>query len=209
MEKVTIALAKGRLAEKTIALFEQAGLDVAGLRDESRKLVLENDMFSVLMVKPTDVPVYVEHGVADLGVCGKDTLLESNANLYEMMDLKFGACKLCLAGWPGTDPHRSGIKVATKYENFARAYFRGRGESIEIIHLSGSVELGPIAGLSDIILDIVESGRTLQENGLTVLEEIVAVSARLCVNRVSLKVKAAQVQMILEKLRRAMEETNA
>ena len=206
MDVINVALAKGRLAQSTVALFEQAHLDVQCLQDDSRKLVLENERFRFFLVKPTDVPVYVEHGVADLGVCGKDTLLEQDADVYEMLDLGFGACKLCLAGYPGTDPHQSGTHVATKYERFAQRYFRDCGESVEIIHLSGSVELGPITGLSDIILDIVESGRTLRENGLVVLQEICDISARLCVNRVSLKLKAQAIGTVLERLRRVLEE---
>ncbi len=203
--KLTVAMAKGRLAQQTIQLLGRASFDMSELSEESRKLVIENDEMRILLVKPADVPVYVEHGVADVGVCGKDTLLESDCDLYEMMDLGFGACKLSLAGKPGTRPHRSGIKVATKYVQFARKYYRERGESVEIIPLSGSVELGPITGLSDIILDIVESGRTLVENGLVVLEDICRISARLCVNRVSLKTKAASIRSLMERLGLALE----
>ena len=203
--KLTIAMAKGRLAQKTISLLGRASFDRSELSEQSRKLVIENDEMRILLVKPADVPVYVEHGVADVGVCGKDTLLESDCDLYEMMDLGFGECKLSLAGKPGTKPHRNGMKVATKYVGFARKYYRERGESVEIIPLSGSVELGPITGLSDIILDIVESGRTLCENGLVVLEDICRISARLCVNRVSLKTKASVIRGLMERIASALE----
>lgn len=204
MEPLKVALAKGRLANNTIDLLERTGMDVAALREDSRKLVLSAGNMEFFLVKPTDVPVYVEHGVADIGICGKDTLMESGANLYEMLDLGFGACKLCLAGYPGTNPHRPGIKVATKYPNTAQRLFRGLGESIEIIKLMGSVELGPILGLSDVILDIVESGRTLAENGLVVLEECFDISARLVVNRVSLKTKVKEINALIGNIKQVM-----
>jgi ATP phosphoribosyltransferase len=205
MNKLTLAMAKGRLADETFALLKLAGVDTACFGDKSRKLVLENGSMRVFLVKPADVPVYVEHGVADVGVCGKDTLLESDCDLYEMLDLGFGACRLCLAGRPGTEPHQNGMRVATKYVQFARRYYRDRGESVEIIPLAGSVELGPITGLSDVILDIVESGRTLHDNGLVVLEEICRISARLCVNRVSLKTKTTAIRELMEGLRAGLE----
>ncbi len=208
MSQLKVALAKGRLADKAIALFQKAGYDVSGLVADSRQLVFENKELSFLMVKPTDVPVYVEHGVADMGVCGKDTLLESDAHIYEMLDLGFGACKLSLAGPPKVDSTQSGLKVATKYQNFAKRFFRNRGQSVEIIPLYGSVELAPITGLSDMILDIVESGKTLKENGLIVLEDVAGISARLIVNRVSLKLNAAFMQGFMAKLTAALEETN-
>ena len=206
MSKLTVAMAKGRLADKTIALLERAGFDSSCFALDSRKLVLENGKMRILLVKPADVPIYVEYGVADVGVCGKDTLLESDCDLYEMLDLKFGACRLCIAGKPGTKPHQNGMRVATKYVQFARKYYRQRGESVEVIPLAGSVELGPITGLSDAILDIVESGRTLADNGLVVLEEICTISARLCVNRVSLKTKAKSIKDLLDRLTIAVED---
>ena len=205
MSKLTVAMAKGRLAQQTISLFKRAGFDVSCFAMDSRKLVLENGCMRIFLVKPADVPVYVEHGVADVGVCGKDTLLESDCDLFEMMDLGFGVCRLCLAGKPGTKPHQNGTRVATKYVGFARKYYRQRGESVEIIPLAGSVELGPITGLSDAILDIVESGRTLSENGLVVLEDICRISARLCVNRVSLKTKTVCIKDLMERLTAALE----
>ena len=162
-------------------------------------LIFENKELSFLMVKPTDVPVYVEHGVADFGVCGKDTLLESGAHIYEMMDLGYGKCKLALAGPPGTDTRQSGLKVASKYTHFAKEFFSRRGQAAEIIPLYGSV-------LSDIILDIVESGKTLKESGLVVLEDVAPVSARLVVNRVSLKLNAPFMQTFIKRLQAALEE---
>ena len=206
MKRLKVALAKGRLAEKAIALFEKAGYDVSGLVEDSRMLIFENKELSFLMVKPRDVPVYVEHGVADFGVCGKDTLLESGAHIYEMMDLGYGKCKLALAGPPGTDTRQSGLKVASKYTHFAKEFFSRRGQAAEIIPLYGSVELGPITGLSAIILDIVESGKTLKENGLVVLEDVAPVSARLVVNRVSLKLNAPFMQTFIKRLQAALEE---
>ena len=206
MKRLKVALAKGRLAEKAIALFEKAGYDVSGLVEDSRMLIFENKELSFLMVNPTDLPVYVEHGVADFGVCGKDTLLESGAHIYEMMDLGYGKCKLALAGPPGTDTRQSGLKVASKYTHFAKEFFSRRGQAAEIIPLYGSVELGPITGLSDIILDIVESGKTLKENGLVVLEDVAPVSARLVVNRVSLKLNAPFMQTFIKRLQTALEE---
>ena len=206
MKRLKVALAKGRLAEKAIALFEKAGYDVSGLVEDSRMLIFENKELSFLMVKPTDVPVYVEHGVADFGVCGKDTLLEQGAHIYEMMDLGYGKCKLALAGPPGTDTRQSGLKVASKYTHFAKEFFSRRRQAAEIIPLYGSVELGPITGLSDIILDIVESGKTLKENGLVVLEDVAPVSARLVVNRVSLKLNAPFMQTFIKRLQAALEE---
>jgi ATP phosphoribosyltransferase len=206
VDRLTIAMAKGRLAQRTIELLGGAGFDTVDFLDESRKLVYENGELRVLLVKPADVPVYVEHGVADTGVCGKDTLLECGCDLLEMLDLGFGECRLCLAGKPDTDAHRLGARVATKYVSYTRRYFRERGESVEIIPLSGSVELGPITGLSDVILDIVESGRTLHDNGLVVLEEICRISARLCVNRVSLKTKTARIRDLIGRLKQALED---
>ncbi len=168
---ITIALAKGRLAEKTMALLGKCGIECKEVLADTRKLIFydERSDMRFILVKPTDVPTYVDHGVADLGVAGKDTLMEAGLPLYEMADLKFGKCKLAIAGYPDK---RNGsltssvLRVATKYPETARRYYAARGVSIECIKLSGSVELGPILGLSDVILDIVESGRTLVETAL-------------------------------------------
>jgi ATP phosphoribosyltransferase len=207
---ITIALAKGRLAEKTLDLLEQLGISCSEIRTGSRKLIFTTDdgTIRIIMVKPSDVPAYVEYGTADIGIAGKDTLMEEGRSLYEMLDLKFGGCRLVVAGFP--DKKHSGItqshiRVATKYPNITRSYFSGKGETVEIIKLNGSVELGPLTGLSDVIVDIVESGRTLAENGLEVLEEICPVSARLVVNQVSLKTRNDEIKRIIDGLRELLE----
>ncbi len=204
---VTFALAKGRLANKAVELLEGQGIDCGVLREQGRRLVFDGpDGCRFLLVKPSDVPTYVDHGVADVGVVGKDTLMEENRPLYEMLDLGFGACRLCVAGRPGTSLNDRHLRVATKYPRIAAEVFAQRGSTIEIIRLNGSVELGPLVGLSDVILDIVESGATLKANGLCVLEEICPVSARLVVNRVSLKTKESAIRPLVEGLRAALKE---
>ncbi len=210
MEVITIALAKGRLAEQAMDLLEGMGIDCTAPRNPGRKLVLENTEQAIrfILVKPADVPTYVEHGVADMGVVGKDTLMEENRPLYELLDLGFGKCRLCIAGYPGRPAGYANERVATKYPNIARNYYTAQGRNIQIIKLNGSVELGPIVGLSDVILDIVESGSTLKANGLEVLEEICQVSARLVVNRVALKTKRARIQAIVEGFRSQLPEMN-
>lgn len=200
MEMITIALAKGRLADEAFTLLEGMGIDCSLPRNPGRKLVLENTEQAIrfILVKPADVPTYVEHGVADIGVVGKDTLMEENRPLFELLDLGFGRCRLCIAGYPGRPAGYANERVATKYPNIARNYYAAQGRNIQIIKLNGSVELGPIVGLSDVILDIVESGSTLKANGLEILEEICLVSARLVVNRVALKTKRSGIQAIVE-----------
>jgi ATP phosphoribosyltransferase len=210
---ITIALAKGRLADKSLDLLEQLGIDCSEVRAESRKLIFTTPDGSIrfIMVKPSDVPAYVEYGTADMGIAGKDTLLEEGRPLYEMLDLKFGKCRLAVAGYPdrkNTYITRSHIRVATKYPNITRNFFASRGETVEIIKLNGSVELGPLTGLSDLIVDIVESGRTLVENGLEVLEEICPVSARLVVNQVSLKTRQNEIKALIDGLRELVEGKN-
>lgn len=200
---ITFALAKGRLAEEAFRLLENLGVDCSEPRNPGRQLVLWDRKNSIrfILVKPTDVPAYVDHGVADLGVVGKDTLLESGRPLYEVLDLTFGKCRLCIAGYAdqGHSPvTRATFRVATKYPNIARSYYDAKGQTIEIIELHGSVELGPVIGLSDVILDVVESGSTLRANGLSVLEEVCDVSARLVVNRVSLKTKAERIRYFID-----------
>ena len=198
---ITFALAKGRLAEQAFTLLEQLGVDCSEPRNPGRQLVLWDKASNVrfILVKPSDVPTYVDHGVADIGVVGKDTLLEAGRPLYEVLDLGFGKCRLCIAGYAAQQPSatRATFRVATKYPNIARSYYDSKGQTIEIIELHGSVELGPVIGLSDVILDIVESGSTLRANGLTVLETICECSARLVVNRVSMKTKQARIQEII------------
>jgi len=216
--ELTVALAKGRLAERSIALFAGAGVNIGDAGDIGRRLVFDTPDGNIrfILVKPSDVPTYVDYGVADMGVAGKDTLLEENRALYEMLDLGFGKCRLCIAGF-ATQKRESkaihesslpipprgrligaGFRVATKYPNIARRVYEARGQDIEVIPLSGSIELGPLVGLSDVILDIVESGSTLRENGLVVLEEICQVSARLVVNRVSLKTRNTRIRALIE-----------
>ncbi len=204
---VTFALAKGRLAEKSAELLQKCGIDCANILEPTRKLVLndKSGKYKFIFVKPSDVPIYVEHGVADIGVVGKDTLMEEGAEVYELADLGFAKCRLAVAGYPDFDlTDKTGLKVATKYGNIARRYFESKGQNVEIITLHGSIELGPIVGLSDVILDIVESGKTLKENGLCVLEEICDVSARLIVNKVSLKTKAQDIKPLVEKIGEAL-----
>jgi len=204
MEYLTIALAKGRLAEITIEILEQCGINCQSLKQSTRKLVLidEENKVKFLLVKPSDVPTYVDYGVADIGVIGKDTLMEENKPLYEVLDLGFAACKLSIAGFPETDIYNKAkkLKVATKYPNIAASFFSTKSIDIEIIPLHGSVELGPITGLSDVILDIVESGKTLRANGLDILEDVCNISARLVVNQVSLKTKSARIRDLVSKI---------
>lgn len=207
---ITFALAKGRLAEQAFTLLEQLGIDCGEPRSPGRQLVLWDKKSNVrfILVKPSDVPTYVDHGVADLGVVGKDTLLESGRPLYEVLDLTFGKCKLCIAGYAEQQHSatRATFRVATKYPNIARSYYDGKGQTIEIIELHGSVELGPVIGLSDVILDIVESGSTLRANGLTVLEEVCDCSARLVVNRVSMKTKRDRIREIIDGMSALVEQ---
>ena len=212
---ITIALSKGRLAEKALDLLEAAGYDVSAGREESRKLILEDEKTGLRfsMAKPSDVPTYVEYGAADIGVVGKDTLLEEGRNLYEVIDLGFGACRMCVCGpvsLKGKLDQIPNKRVASKYPNITRAYFEGtKKESVEIIKLNGSVELAPLIGLSEVIVDIVESGRTLKENGLDVLEVVADISARVVVNRVSMKMKEAEILPMIDALRKQVAIRNA
>lgn len=205
---ITFALAKGRLAEKAVEILEKCGIECKHILEPSRKLVFfdKTEKYKFIFVKPTDVPIYVERGVADIGVVGKDTLLEGGQDVYELLDLGFGKCKLCLAGYKDFNLNSKDVlKVATKYENVAKKYFESKGQNVELIGLHGSIELGPIVGLSDIILDIVESGKTLIENNLCVLEEIVDCSARLIVNKVSLKTKADDIKPLVINIEKELE----
>ena len=200
---ITFALAKGRLAEQAFTLLENLGIDCSEPRNPGRQLVLWDKANNIrfILVKPSDVPTYVDHGVADFGVVGKDTLLEAGRPLYEVLDLTFGKCRLCIAGYAdqkNQQATRATFRVATKYPNVARAYYDQKGQTIEIIELHGSIELGPVIGLSDVILDIVESGSTLRANGLSVLEEVAECSARLVVNRVSMKTKRERIRQIID-----------
>ena len=209
---LTIALSKGRLADQTLDLMEKAGYDVTAAREKSRKLILEDQDAGLrfILAKPSDVPTYVEYGAADIGVVGKDTLLEESRQLYEVLDLGVGKCRMCVAGPASLKDKLDEIpnkRVGTKYPNITRNYFEGvKKESVEIIKLNGSVELAPLTGLAEVIVDIVESGRTLYENGLDVLETVAEISARLVVNRVSMKMKADEIKPMISKLREALEE---
>ncbi len=206
-EYVTVALAKGRLAELSIEIFQALGFDVAEMKTKTRKLIFtdEKKKFKFILVKASDVPTYVEYGAADIGIVGKDTLLESGKNLYEILDLGFGLCKMAVAGpaaMRGKLEGRNIMRVASKYPEIARDYFhRTKGQTVDIIKLNGSVELGPLVGLSEVIVDIVESGKTLYENGLEVLEDICPLSARLVVNRVSMKLHRETIVRLMEEIK--------
>ena len=209
MRQITIALAKGRLAEKTIEILEKCGVDCAPLKKDTRKLVLcdGEGKYRFIFVKPADVPTYIERGAADMGVVGKDTLLEESKDIYEMLDLKFGACAMCVAGFADKNNSitQNKLRVASKYVRVAKDYYASKGIDVDIIKLTGSVEPGPVIGLTDVIVDIVESGKTLEANGLVVLEEICKLSARLVVNKVSLKTKKDEVLPLVNKMSEIVE----
>lgn len=210
MRYLTIALSKGRLADLSIEMLEKQGIDCSEYRDESRKLIFtdEKNKIRFFLVKPADVPTYVEYGAADMGVVGKDTLLEEGRHLYEVLNLGFAACRMVLAGPAGLMGKLDGLnnkRVATKYPRIAREYFEHkRRESIEIIKLNGSVELAPLVGLSEVIVDLVESGRTLKDNGLVILDTIADISARMVVNRVSMKMESERIGVIIEGLKKQL-----
>lgn len=211
MEYITVALAKGRLGDYAAEIFGKAGYDISCLEDKGRKLIFTDEVGKIkyILVKASDVPCYVEYGAADIGVVGKDTILEEGRSLYEVLNLNFGKCRMCVCG-PEEAKEKlksrvSSLKVATKYPNIARAYFKDvKKQSPDIIKLNGSIELAPIVGLSDVIVDIVESGKTLEENGLGVLEEVCQLSARLIVNKVSMKMKK-QIMPMIEKVKAVIE----
>lgn len=215
MRYLTFALAKGRLAKKTLALLEQIGITCEEMKDpDTRKLIFVNEELKMkfFLSKATDVPTYVEYGAADIGIVGKDTILEEGRNLYEVMDLGFGKCRMCVCG-PASAREllkkNEIIRVASKYPVIAKDYFNNRKhQTVEIIKLNGSVELAPIVGLSEVIVDIVETGSTLRENGLEVLEEICPLSARMVVNQVSLKMENERIHKLLEDLNRLIKEEN-
>ena len=206
---LNIALPKGRLGEKAYALFEQAGFPCPSIRENNRKLIFENEELGVnyFWVKPSDVAIYVEHGAADIGIAGKDILLEYEPEVYELLDLKMGRCRMAVAAKNGfrDDPRRT-LRVATKFANIAADYYRSKGRDIDIIHLNGSIELAPILDLSDVIVDIVETGSTLRENDLSVVETIVPISARLIANKASFKFKGALIEPLVAGLARQTEE---
>ena len=207
---LNVALPKGRLGEKVYDLFDKAGLSCPGIRDNSRKLVFESEENGVryFWVKPSDVPIYVERGAADLGVAGKDILLEYEPDVFELLDLGLGKCRLAVAGKKGVRPRADRtLRVATKFSNVARNYYGSLGRDIDVIHLNGSIELAPILGLSDVILDIVETGTTLKENDLEIREEVAPVSARLIANKASFAFKKQAIEGLTEALIAELEET--
>ena len=207
MRYLTVALTKGRLANKTMEMFEKAGITCEEMKDkDSRKLIFTNEELKMkfFLAKGPDVPTYVEYGAADIGIVGKDTILEEGRKLYEVMDLGFGKCKMCVCGPESAREvleNNQLIRVATKYPNIAKDYFFNRKH---LIKLNGSIELAPIVGLSEVIVDIVETGSTLKENGLKVLEEVCPLSARMVVNQVSMKMENERITEILNALKKVI-----
>lgn len=204
MKPLRIALTKGRLEKDTIGLLEKIGYDCTAVRNKGRKLILpvgDND-FEVVLAKAADVITYVEHGVCDLGVVGKDTILEHGTRFYEILDLGFGKCRFALAGPKGKDFYKGyqSKTIATKYPKVARTFFEAKAMDVRIIKIEGSVELAPLLGLSDAIVDIVETGSTLRENGLEVIEKVCDISARLIVNTASLKLRKQEIESLVEKI---------
>ena len=205
---LTFALAKGRLANKTLELFETIGITCEEMKDKrSRKLIFVNEekKLKFFLSKGPDVPTYVEYGAADIGVVGRDTIMEENRRVYEVLDLRFGRCRMCVCGPESAAEllqHHERIRVATKYPLIAKEYFYNKKhQTVDIIKLNGSVELGPIVGLSDVIVDIVETGGTLKENGLGVLEEVCPLSARMIVNPVSMRMEYERISGLIHRLK--------
>ena len=206
---LNIALPKGRLGEKVYAMFAKAGFECPALMENSRKLIFDNEEAGVryFWVKPSDVAIYVERGAADIGVAGKDILLEYRPDVYELLDLNVGRCRMAVAAPAGfRDDMNRTLRVATKFSRIARDYYTSLGRDIDIIHLNGSIEIAPILGLSDVIVDIVETGTTLRENNLAVIEEIVPISARLIANKSGFKFRTEQIERLTEGLRKEVQE---
>lgn len=208
MRYITFALAKGRLVKKAMEILEEIGITCEEMKDEkTRKLIFVNEELKLkfFLAKASDVPTYVEYGAADIGIVGRDTLLEEDRKLYEVYDLGIGKCKMCVCGPESAGALLNGhdlIRVASKYPHIAKDYFYNvKHQTVEIIKLNGSVELAPIVGLSEVIVDIVETGATLRENGLQVLEEVCDLSARVVVNQVSMKMESTRIMDIIDKLR--------
>ena len=213
MRYLTFALGKGRLANKTLELLEQIGITCEEMKDKnSRKLIFVNEELKLkfFLAKGPDVPTYVEYGAADIGVVGKDTILEEGRKVHEVLDLGYGKCKMCVCGPESAREvleNNQLIRVATKYPNIAKDYFFNRKhQTVDLIKLNGSIELAPIVGLSEVIVDIVETGSTLKENGLKVLEEVCPLSARMVVNQVSMKMENERIRKLIEDLRRVLQE---
>ena len=206
---LNVALPKGRLGEKVYAMFEKAGFECPSIKENNRKLIFENEERGVryFWVKPSDVAIYVERGAADIGVAGKDILLEYEPDIYELLDLNMGKCRMAVAAKKDfrDDPART-LRVATKFSNIANNYYLSLGRDIDIIHLNGSIEIAPILGLSDVIVDIVETGTTLKENDLTVFDTIVPISARLIANKASYKFKSEAIDRVVRGLSLQTEE---
>ncbi len=207
MKPLRIALTKGRLENKTVALFEKAGYDCTAVRDKGRKLILPiGGNINVVLAKAPDVITYVENGVCDLGVVGKDTIMENGSSFYEILDLGFGRCKFAVAGKKGVDC-LAGLgtrTIATKYPNVTRKYFEARGMDVRVIKIEGSVELAPLLGLADAIVDIVETGTTLKENGLEIKEDVCPISARLICNTASLKLRKQEIESLAQQMEDAI-----
>lgn len=204
---IKIALPKGRLGDKVLAQFESAGYACPEIHTPSRKLVFSTDDVSYFFVKPSDVPIYVERGVADIGVAGSDILMEYEPDVYSLLDLGIGKCRICVAAKAEfEDDYGRPLRVATKFKNVASKYYSSLGRTIDIIKLNGSIELAPILGLSDVIVDIVETGTTLKENGLVVKQDIAPISARLIANKTSYKFNSAQITMLQKKLQEQRKE---
>ena len=206
---LNIALPKGRLGEKVYDIFEAAGFACPSIRENNRKLIFENEEKQVryFWVKPSDVAIYVERGAADIGVAGKDILLEYEPDVYELLDLGLGKCRMAVAAPEQfRDDENRTLRVATKFVNIAANYYAGVGRQIDIIRLNGSIELAPILGLSDVIVDIVETGTTLKANGLSVVQNILPISARLVANKASFQFKSTQIENLLRQIRNQVEE---
>jgi ATP phosphoribosyltransferase len=213
---LTVALTKGRLAERTLDLFEEIGYPMEEMKDKkSRRLIFtdEEHRLRFFLAKGPDVPTYVEYGAADIGVAGEDIILEEKRRVYEVLDLGFGRCRMCVAGPASAGEllkHHEMIRVASKYPNIARDYFYNeKQQTVDIIKLNGSVELGPIVGLSDVIVDIVETGSTLRENGLVILEEVCPLSARMIVNQVIMQMETERIRSLILKLREQVQKDAA
>lgn len=208
MDYLTVALAKGRTADQALSLIEKAGIVFSDYHEKSRKLVVLDDdqAIKLIFVKAIDVPTYVEKGAADIGIIGKDTILEDPRDVYELLDLGIGKCKLAVAGFPDTQVEKQPfLTVASKYPNTAKVYFDSKGIRTELIKLNGSIELAPLIGMADVIVDIVETGSTLKENGLVVLENITDISARLIVNKASYAMRTADIQQFIGDLKNVLE----
>lgn len=207
---LNIALPKGRLGEKVYAMFEKAGFPCPSIKENNRKLIFENEECGVryFWVKPSDVAIYVERGAADIGVAGKDILLEYEPDIYELLDLGIGKCRMAVAAKKDfrDDPSRT-LRVATKFSNIAGNYYLSKGRDIDIIHLNGSIEIAPILELSDVIVDIVETGTTLKENDLTVIDTVVPISARLIANKSGYKFKSREIDEVVRSIAAQLEET--